>query len=530
MANTPVRQYIGARYVPLFADPAEWNNQQTYEPLTIVIHQGNSYTSRQYVPVGIDINNTDFWALTGNYNAQVESYRQETKQALSLAQTNESNITDIDNNLNALHANTIDDATTLYKAITKQYYNPIMFGAALDGTTDDTAAIQAAINMGNVRLPANSKIKLGKITVPKERIIDFNYSTITQSDTQCITYQPNNNNYGGYGILKNAIFDNTANNPITLTETIDLIIQNIRAPKTNNTTVINITNCFNIYIDNVFIGNDVPTRGTGTGIQITANTNTTIVGTNDLTNIKITNSLIQRQTTGINITINENCDSDTIKIENCGFSNVETGIILNGSQKVTIIENTRCEHSNVFINATGNNRNLFLDIKNIHTYNCIDNLNINSARLTISGHITFTQSTNGQTAYKFTNAYANFNCEYQGTQSTTVDASTEIKFVEPHAIINHTGRDFTDIIKNKNPFYNLKIYKVDYWELTDLPTDNIPIGTKIEIYSDNTNNPLMYKQDTTKVYARNTYNGYITLVYVPQTKKWNFIAPVTIQQ
>lgn len=72
-----VREYVGARYVPLFADPIEWNDKRTYEPLTIVEHEGNSYTSRQFVPLGIAISNDDFWALTGNYNAQVEQYRQE---------------------------------------------------------------------------------------------------------------------------------------------------------------------------------------------------------------------------------------------------------------------------------------------------------------------------------------------------------------------------------------------------------------------------------------------------------------------
>ena len=74
MATT---QYIGARYVPIFANPAEWNNTRTYEPLTIVMHEGNSYTSRQYVPKGIDIADETFWALTGNYNAQVEAYRKD---------------------------------------------------------------------------------------------------------------------------------------------------------------------------------------------------------------------------------------------------------------------------------------------------------------------------------------------------------------------------------------------------------------------------------------------------------------------
>lgn len=75
-----VREYIGARYVPLFADPIEWDNTKTYEPLTIVYYQGNSYTSRQAVPTGIAITNTDYWALTGNYNAQIEAYRAEVQE------------------------------------------------------------------------------------------------------------------------------------------------------------------------------------------------------------------------------------------------------------------------------------------------------------------------------------------------------------------------------------------------------------------------------------------------------------------
>lgn len=73
------KQYIGARYVPIFGrkdeDSILWDNTAPYEPLTIVLHQGNSYTSRQYVPIGIDISNENYWALTGNYNAQIEQYR-----------------------------------------------------------------------------------------------------------------------------------------------------------------------------------------------------------------------------------------------------------------------------------------------------------------------------------------------------------------------------------------------------------------------------------------------------------------------
>lgn len=69
--------------MPLFADPIDWDKTKTYEPLTIVYHQGNSYTSRQSVPAGVAITDTTYWALTGNYNAQIEQYRKETASKLS---------------------------------------------------------------------------------------------------------------------------------------------------------------------------------------------------------------------------------------------------------------------------------------------------------------------------------------------------------------------------------------------------------------------------------------------------------------
>lgn len=85
------QQYIGARYVPIFGrkgeESIEWDNSKSYEPLTVVLHEGNSYTSRQFVPVGIDIANEVYWAETGNFNAQVEQYRQEALHAKNTADT-----------------------------------------------------------------------------------------------------------------------------------------------------------------------------------------------------------------------------------------------------------------------------------------------------------------------------------------------------------------------------------------------------------------------------------------------------------
>lgn len=113
------RQYIGARYVPLFADPIEWNDQKVYEPLTIVTYMGSSYTSRKRVPAGVRPTDNVYWALTGNYNAQVEQYRQEV----------------------AKHTQEVEELTG--KVVTGIL--PEAYGAIGDGVTDDTNAIKQAV-------------------------------------------------------------------------------------------------------------------------------------------------------------------------------------------------------------------------------------------------------------------------------------------------------------------------------------------------------------------------------------------------
>jgi len=79
----------------------DWDNTQPYEPLTIVSYQGNSYTSRQYVPAGIPITNEAYWALTGNFNAQIDAYRAEVARFDGRITANEDGLeqarTDIDN-------------------------------------------------------------------------------------------------------------------------------------------------------------------------------------------------------------------------------------------------------------------------------------------------------------------------------------------------------------------------------------------------------------------------------------------------
>ena len=97
--------YVGARYVPIF--DGDWDNTKKYDPLTIVMYQGDSYTSKTYVPVGANISNKTFWAKTGNYNAQVAQ---------------------LANEVEGIKAN-------------RYYVTPEMFGAKGDGYSIDNVAV-----------------------------------------------------------------------------------------------------------------------------------------------------------------------------------------------------------------------------------------------------------------------------------------------------------------------------------------------------------------------------------------------------
>lgn len=72
MSERPTfRQYIGARYVPMF--DGDWDIRKSYQPLTIVKYQNNNwYTSKKVVPPGTDILNSEYWVLTGNLNGAID--------------------------------------------------------------------------------------------------------------------------------------------------------------------------------------------------------------------------------------------------------------------------------------------------------------------------------------------------------------------------------------------------------------------------------------------------------------------------
>lgn len=175
MSNGKVREYIGARYVPIFADPVQWDIDNTYDPLTMVQNAGETYMTKQYVPAGIELptvstgqESNDYWVHMSNWNAQVEAYREEViayaaevleyngritavENGLPIADyDSEHTVTDainaVDTAINAIIGTGFDSTNTVAKAISDEidereaqdFIRPICFAnvAAMKASTD----------------------------------------------------------------------------------------------------------------------------------------------------------------------------------------------------------------------------------------------------------------------------------------------------------------------------------------------------------------------------------------------------------
>jgi hypothetical protein len=164
--TVPKNTYVGRRYIPkLFHNPndnsATWTNSVQHESLTIVMWQGASYTSKQDVPVGIDISDIRYWTRSADYNAQISIYEQNVRdyhqyvidQIGIINDDNETFKNNVNNDFinykNDVNNNIDDFKVDVNNTINKitQFYTPEMFGVT--GTNDDTAVIQTMLNYIN---------------------------------------------------------------------------------------------------------------------------------------------------------------------------------------------------------------------------------------------------------------------------------------------------------------------------------------------------------------------------------------------
>ena len=161
-----VKQYVGARYVPKFASPLEWAADTSYEALTIVTFNNASYTSKIQVPptVGNPANNPKYWALTGNYNAQVEQYRQVAETIGNNLNTEIKNLKNADTTeiTNRKNADTAlqGQITTVSNNLTTEITNRKNADTTLRGNIDaEAAARQTADNtlQSNINSEASTR-------------------------------------------------------------------------------------------------------------------------------------------------------------------------------------------------------------------------------------------------------------------------------------------------------------------------------------------------------------------------------------
>ena len=168
-------KYVGHRYVPKI--DGEWDKSKSYESLTIVLYQGASYTSRQNVPVGVEITNEEFWVVTGNYDSQVESYRQDVR------------------NLESEYQN-----VTAQLAETSKYINNVHFNTALDIENYINAVPDGSL----ITFPENATFSIDRqiaVTNKKNLTINFNGCVLKYKDNVQLTPRTIDGYYTGLNIL-----------------------------------------------------------------------------------------------------------------------------------------------------------------------------------------------------------------------------------------------------------------------------------------------------------------------------------------
>lgn len=155
--------FKGARYLVKFHDPIQWSASESYEAIEAVQYNAYTYISKQPVPAGVQISNTDFWLLWADPNAQMEQLRQLVSQYVD----------DVENLNTELAAEISNREAAIDEAVSKYSYstnNPIYYGADKTGVNDSSDAINACIEANH-----NGQIVFSPGTYLVENPIELDY-------------------------------------------------------------------------------------------------------------------------------------------------------------------------------------------------------------------------------------------------------------------------------------------------------------------------------------------------------------------
>ena len=260
------------------------------------------------------------------------------------------------------------------------YVNILDYGAKLDGVTDDSLALEKALNDGSVILPSNSSIFIGKtVHINKScRILNGNGSKLYTNTgvtafeisklycdvlLNCIT-------------IKDFFVDMTrGGNFCTSYNSYFINFNDIRINGMKNCEyAIKIHNGFNITFKNVHINGTIgelntPSGNYMKGIHIyLSNTgiNQSISGVVNATNILIDSCLIQRVKYGVYLEVEDGV-FDTNKINNIGFSHCDYAFYERGGKNSSFLNQQISMMRSEYCGTSITNRG-YLSVNNLYNY------------------------------------------------------------------------------------------------------------------------------------------------------------------
>ena len=434
-----IKKYIGARYAPQFM--GAWDKTSEYAALSVVYTNDQSYVSRKTVPANTEITNTEFWIKSADWNAQVAQYNQNVEryeaEVLEYAETVNSlvgktvytyNTKDDmaadkrvqlnDTLMTCGYAEVGDKKGSFYKAVgttsakaialqnelfavpftlnnsIQSYATPEDFGAIGDGVTDDTEAINKALEHSNV-LNMSAKTYLVSAN-PTTAVAITAHNKVINGNGATIKIKPVTGEY--YQII--GATGSTSISNLTIFGERDEHIgtsgewgKGINLSKCNYAHIENVTvkNCWG---DGIYIGSDA-TETHDTGCNNVTITNCLIDNNrrNGISIIDCDNFVIDGCTisntngtspqTGVDIERNSNKQITTGTIKNCTFiDNHFSHILQSNSSNDNSVENCtfKCVNQNDSGDIESNSHKLIIT-------NCVSNPSKRSTLICNGGDI-----------------------------------------------------------------------------------------------------------------------------------------------
>lgn len=439
VSNMAIKKYIGARYAPQFM--GAWDKASEYAALSVVYTNDQSYVSRKTVPANTEITNTEFWIKSADWNAQVTQYNQNVeryeKEVLKYSDT----VNDLvgktvytyntkddmaadkrvqlnDTLMTCGYAEVGDNGGSFYKVVEttsakaialqnglfaipftlndsiQSYATPEDFGAIGDGVTDDTEAINKALEHSNV-LNMSAKTYLVSAN-PTTAVAIAAHNKVINGNGATIKIKPVTGEY--YRII-----DATGSTRIS-----NLTIIGERDAHVGTSGEwgkgINLSECDYAHIENVTVKNCW-----GDGIYLGSDANET--HDKGCNNVTIANCLIDNnRRNGISVIDCDNFVIDGCTISNTNGTNPQTGIDIerNSDKQITAGTIKNCtfidnhfshilqydsSNDNTVENCTfkSNNENASGDIevssKKLIVVNCVSNPSKRSTLITNNGNI-----------------------------------------------------------------------------------------------------------------------------------------------